>query len=126
MNDHSLRILEFRRIVEQLKDQAACELGRWAVSGIHPASDIESAQRRQKETSEAKSIFQNEGRIPLDGIRDIRPYIEKARLEAMLQPLELLDVCRTLSSARRLRSFLTKLSEHYPLMSSIGGRIITF
>ena len=42
----------------------------------------------------------------------------------MLQPMELLDVAETLASARRLRAFLGKMNDHYPLIGAIAGTIV--
>lgn len=126
MDERSLRVLEFHKIVDKLKEQAACELGRQAAARTSPTNNLETARRRQQETSEARLIIQTEGKIPLTGVRDIRVLIEKAKLESMLQPTDLLEVSQTLGSARRLRSFLVKLSDHYPLISSVGKRIGVF
>jgi DNA mismatch repair protein MutS2 len=126
MDERSLRVLEFHKIVERLKEQAACELGRQAAARTAPSHDLETARKRQQETSEARLIIQTEGKIPLTGVRDIRFLIEKAKLESMLQPTDLLDVSQTLGSARRLRAFLMKLADHYPLISSVGRRIGVF
>ncbi|MDO8589483.1 MAG: endonuclease MutS2 [Armatimonadota bacterium] len=126
MNERSLRVLEFHKIIDTLKDQAASELGRQAAARTSPSSDLELVKLRQRETSEATAILQGEGRIPLSGIRDIRPLVEKAGIESMLQQLELLDIAETLAAGRRLRAFLVKLQERYPLIVALGRKIVVF
>ena len=72
MEEHTLRVLEFDKIIARLQDQAACSLGREAAGLTYPATDLAVARRKQQETSEARAILQYEGNIPLGGIEDIR------------------------------------------------------
>lgn len=126
MEERTLRVLEYDKIRAMLAERAACSLGRDAATDLAPATDLAFITERQHETSEAREIILNVSAFPLGGIRDIRPHIGKAEREAILQPQELLDVAGTLSSARRLRSFLVKLHESYPRLTAIGARIDSF
>lgn len=126
MEEHTLRVLEFDKIVSRLQEQAACALGREAASLTSPTSELAVAQRRQQETSEARSVLQYEGNIPLGGIEDIRTHVTRAELGATLQPAELLSVQGTLRSSRRLAQFLVKLGEEYPLLAELGAEIEQF
>jgi len=126
MEQHTLKVLEFEKILNKLQDQAACALGREVASLTYPATDLEVARRKQKETSEARAILQYEGNIPLGGIEDIRTCIERADIGGILQPGELLSVQGTLRSSRRLRQFLHKLKEKYPLLGDLASEIEPF
>ena len=124
MNEHSVRVLEFQKIVDKVKEQAVCDLGKQAASRLLPTSDLELARKWQRETSEAEAILRSEGNIPLGGVRDVRTLVEKARLEATLQPEELLDLSQTLAAGRRVRSFLVARGDDYPLVCEIAKRIV--
>ncbi|MDH7602456.1 MAG: endonuclease MutS2 [Armatimonadota bacterium] len=126
MDQHTLTVLEFDKIIARLAQQAACALGREKALLTQPTSCIETAKIRQRETTEAKAILEQEGAIPLGGIEDIRPYLERASIGAMLQPTELLAVQSTLAAARRLGSFLTRLRDKYPTLGELGARIEFF
>jgi len=126
MEEHTLRVLEFGKIISKLQDQAACALGREVAGLTYPTTDIEVAKRKQQETDEARTILQYEGNIPLGGIEDIRSYIERAGIEALLQPHELLSILGTLQASSRLGQFLKKLRVKYPLLGELGSEIEHF
>jgi len=102
MDEHTLKVLEFDKIVAKLQNQTACALGREVAGFTSPTDNLDLARHRQQETSEARAILQYEGNIPLGGIEDIRQQVERAALGALLNPVELLAVQGTLASARRL------------------------
>ncbi len=126
MEEHTLKVLEFDKIVVKLQDNAACALGREVAGAIYVTDDLNLARRKQQETSEARAILQYEGNIPLGGIEDIRPSVERAALGSILCPVELLAVQGTLSSARRLSQFLVRLREKCPILGSLGAEIESF
>ena len=126
MEEHTLRVLEFDKVIARLQEQAACALGREAAGLVEPTTDLDVATRRQQETSEARAIMQYEGNIPLGGIEDIRTYVNRAAIGALLQPSELLSIRGALQSCRRLAAFLTKLSPKYPIMGELGTQIEQF
>jgi DNA mismatch repair protein MutS2 len=126
MEEHTLRVLEFEKVVSRLQDQAACSIGREVAGLTYPTTDLETAKRKQRETSEARDILQYVGTIPLGGISDIRTNVERARIEALLQPHDLLSIQATLQSSGRLRTFLERLTEKYPILSDLATEIERF
>ncbi len=126
MEEHSLRVLEFEKVISGLQDQAACSLGREAAGLTYPTRDLEAAKNKQRETTQARAILDYEGNIPLGGIEDIRAHVEKAAIGSLLQPRDLLAVQNTLRSAKRLGQFLGKLKAKYPVMGELGSEIEFF
>jgi len=126
MEEHTLRVLEFDKILAMLEGQAACSLGREVARLTYPTTDLAVAQRKQQETSEARSMLQYEGNIPLGGITDIRSLVQRASVGGLLQPSELLSVQNTLRSSKRLGQFLVKLKARYPLLGDLGSEIDYF
>ncbi len=86
MDEHTLRVLEFEKIILELQEQTACALGREVASLTYPTKDLEAARKKQQETTEARNIIIHEGNIPFGGIEDIRQYLERASVGSMLQP----------------------------------------
>jgi len=126
MEEHTLRVLEFEKIIAKLQEQTACGLGREVAALTFPATDLEVARKRQAETSEARAILQYEGNIPLGGIMDIRKFVERAEVGSLLQPDELLTVQGTLMGSRRLGAFLAKLKVKYPILGDLASEIEPF
>lgn len=126
MEAQALKVLEFDKIVNMLAEHTACSLGQERALALVPQTDIEFIRRMQTETSEAKDILDSHGSMPLGGITDVRLLIHKASLDAVLQPLDLLDVAQTFAAARRLRSFLLKFKDQYPEMVRAASEISGF
>ena len=126
MEEHTLRVLEFEKVISKLQDQAACAIGREVAGLSYPTTDLETARRKQSETSEARAILQYEGNIPLGGIEDVRHQVERAGIEALLQPHELLSILGTLQASARLGVFLNKLKPKYVILGDLGGEIEQF
>ena len=126
MDAHTLKVLEFDKIVARLEARAACSLGRELAAQTQPSDQLEIARKLLRETSEAKAILEYEGEIPLGGIEDIRSYLERARVGAMLHPTELLAVQNTLAGTRRLAAFLCRIKDKYPTLGELGSQILAF
>lgn len=109
-----------------LRARTACSLGDDVARQLQPTVDRLTISEGQRETSEAAAIVNEEGSLPLGGLYDIRPYITKAQIDSLLQPSELLEVAGTLSSARRLRTFVLKRGEKSPKLGEIAVNIGQF
>ena len=57
MNQKSLRVLEFNKIIELLKSKASSSLGLKYIEELVPSSDFEEVKYMQQETSETQSIL---------------------------------------------------------------------
>lgn len=126
MDGQVQRTLEFNKIIDMLAEQTACSLGRERALALAPQTRVDAIRHIQAETTEARTILDAQGSMPLGGITDVRPLIRKAQMDAILQPLELIDVAQTLAAARRLRSFLLKFHEKCPRLTEVAGGMSTF
>jgi len=125
MDAHTLKILEYPKVLEKLAAHTSNPMGRAAALALTPSADPEVVQRRLQETREARGILERESGMPLGGIGDIRPHVEHAAIEYRLTPLELLDVAQTVATARRLKSYLLKRCEAYPLLAEMARQMPT-
>ncbi|MGQ9525098.1 MAG: endonuclease MutS2 [Armatimonadota bacterium] len=126
MDEHTLTVLEFDKVKAQLRSYATCQLGLDQIDRLQPCAEVRWIQRALDEVTEARRIFAARRDIPMGGIRDIRPLLEKAGLGVFLHPMELLDVQSTLAAARRLRAFLMKHPDETPLLSGLGRSLGVF
>ncbi|MHB0913779.1 MAG: endonuclease MutS2 [Armatimonadota bacterium] len=108
MDSHSLAVLEYDAVISMLRDRTACALGDDLARRLEPSADLLTIREGLRETGEALTIIEEEGALPLGGIHDIRPQVTRAAMDALLDPSELLSVAETLSSGRRLRTFVQK------------------
>src|SRR5207237_8452654 len=116
MDAHTLRVLEFQKVLDRLTGHATNSMGREAALALTPTSYAEIVNRRLQETREAREIVENDSGMPLSAIHDIREPVERAGRGGRLVPLELLDIAYTVSSPPRLKVFLHKRVQRYPLL----------
>ncbi len=123
MDSHSLRVLEYPRVLDLLAEQTSNPMGREAALSLAPSCFPEVVERRLRETAEACLLLERGNGMPLGGIRDIREAVSRAALEMLLAPVELLDVAQTIAAAQRLRTFLVKQVDAVPTLAEIAGNI---
>lgn len=126
MDSRALRVLEYGAILEILAGHAASSLGRARALSLVPLTHGADVERALSETTEARYLLDQPGGIPLGGVTDIRPFIERAAVGALLDPKDLLAVSATFSAAKRLRSLLSGKVERAPLLSDLGAQIADF
>ncbi|GAA4704582.1 endonuclease MutS2 [Brevibacillus fulvus] len=125
MEQRVLKTLEFDKVIQLLTDKASSVLGKEKASELVPFTNIDQARLAQQATTEGATVLRLKGSVPLGGIRDIRSSVQRARLGAMLAPMELLDVASTIFAGRRLKNFLLDLAEEaaLPLLKFSAERI---
>ena len=123
MDSHSLKVLEYGKILERLAELASNSMGREAALALTPSVHPEIVARRLQETREARHLLDSDSGMPLGGIHDIRDLVEQAAKGIGLAPPELLDVAETVGATRRLKQYLIKRAESCPLLAEIGGNL---
>ena len=129
MNQKSLRVLEFNKIIELLKSKASSSLGLKYIEELVPSSDYEEVKYMQQETSETQSILTKRGYVGLQGIHDIEDKVKRAGVGASLDPGSLIMIADTLRAARTLRNSLSGSDEedfNYPIIQSLSNGLYAY
>src|SRR5947209_20565001 len=126
MNAHTLKVLEYEQVRALLAEHISTDLGRERVAELAPLDDREEISRRLEETSEARRVMDTSGSLPLGGIHDVRPAVEAAARDGLIEAQALLDLADTVASGRRLRSFLLKRADEAPRLGALGREIGDF
>lgn len=105
MQEKTLRVLEFDKIVRMLVSLTASELGREIAEEVAPEADFGKIQRILKETSDGVSFVARKGSPPLGGIHDIRGSLKRVEIGGVLNPGELIKVADTLRACRNLKKY---------------------
>lgn len=105
MNEKTLRILEFDKIVKKLESLTSSPLGRELAGELEPGSDYTKIQALLKETSDGASFIVRKGSPPMGGIHDIRSSLKRVDMGAVLSPGELLRIADTLRACRNLKNY---------------------
>jgi DNA mismatch repair protein MutS2 len=104
MDGRSQTILEYDKILSELMDLAHSEPGAELCAALQPSPDLATVQRRQAETADAVRLILEKGVLPLGGVSEIRPAVQRARSGAVLAIRELLHLNAFLAAVDRVRA----------------------
>jgi len=125
VDDRTLAVLEFQHVLDLCAEEASSSLGRDFVRAMTPATSLAEVERLLAETTEARSLVDRGTHIPLGGIHDIRPSLERASAGGVLDPAALLDIASTIGAAHALRAFFQE-QEGTPAMAAIASGLGSF
>ncbi len=105
MNEKTIRILEYNKIIDRLVSLTASNLGSELAKQLMPDNDFEKIKINLKETSDGVNFISRRGSPPLGGIHDIRDSIRRADIGSMLNLRELIRVAGVLRAVRNLKNY---------------------
>ena len=105
MNEKSLKILEFHKIISQLTEYAASQPGKAMCQNLAPSSDYEEILTWQAQTTDAVSRLRMKGTISFSGVKDIGDSLKRLEIGSSLNIIELLSISSLLTVAARARSY---------------------
>ena len=105
MNEKTLRILEYPKIIEMLTEYAGSVQGKEKCRNLQPSSDLSEILKRQRETSDALARIYKKGNQSFGGVRDIRPALLRLRVGASISMTELLHIASLLETTLRVRNY---------------------
>jgi DNA mismatch repair protein MutS2 len=126
LNERTIRILEFPKIVAKVEALATSNYGKELVRELVPLTDPALIRQAQQITSEMARLLEENDRIPLGGIFDIRDSLKRAAIGSVLSPQELLEVASTLRASRLMKDYLTGRTASAEHLSEWGGRLGSF
>lgn len=122
MHEKSILTLEYPKILEKVAREAAFSASKALVMELRPTPNLEEAQHRLAYTSEANHLIDLRNDAGIQGAHDIRPYLERAAREGVLQPTELLEIHSTVKSSIFVAHMLEKLeASDFPLLRQLGA-----
>lgn len=105
MNEKTLRVLEFDKIINKLVSLTASPLGKELAEELLPEADFSMVQKALKETSDGVTFIARRGSPPMGGIHDIRDSLRRVEIGSVLSPGELLKTAGVLRVVRNLKSY---------------------
>jgi len=111
MDKHTIEVLEYKKIINELKDYTATSLGKEIVKNINPVSDISYVEESLEEVTASKKILDEYGRPPFGGIRDLRKILKKTNKDIVLTTDEIGKVQTTIRGFRNIKNYFTNIIE---------------
>lgn len=123
INEKTITVLELHKILERLAKQTSFSASADLARELHPSTDLEEARIWQRETAEARELFENKTNVTLGGARDVRDVAISAQRGVMIEASVLLDIRTTLRRGTTIKRTLGRMEHHYPLLAEIVGEI---
>ncbi|MBU1627840.1 endonuclease MutS2 [bacterium] len=114
MNERTLKVLEFDKIVEYLEGYTITEYGKLKNSNIMPSSDKDVVIKLLDETSEAILLMESISGNYLRGIKDLRTPLDRSKILGIhLKPLELIEVAVLAKISREFKDAFHKVEGEF-------------
>ena len=124
MNQHTLDVLEYDKIKELLVGYTASGLGARLAQEIQPLTDLQRIEQLIAETTELKRLLSLDRYLPLGGLHDLSPILEKLDTGAdSLIIEEIMSVKDTLRAFRIVKGFLEDAKGDYPHLRQLAAEI---
>ena len=123
MNINTFEKLQLNEVKELIKNYCVSSLGKELIEKINPSGNFNIVKRRLNENKEARKILENSNHIPLEGLFNINPIIEKVEKGMILEPNELISVEDFLRGCRKIKSFMRDKEFYSPKLSSYALNI---
>ena len=124
MNQHALDVLEYDKIRELLVSYTASGLGARLAQRIQPLTDLHRIEWLIAETTELKRLLSPDRYLPLGGLHDLSPILEKSDKGADILTIEdIMHVKETLRAFRIVKEFLADAKGDYPYLRQLAGEI---
>ena len=117
MNKRSLRILGFYQVQNMLVRLAPSRMSKEIARRLKPVCDAEEVARSLNDTEEAYRCLQSEASVPMGGIVDIRPALEKARRDVTLEGQDCIDIWNNVRRYGDIRQYFMDKGEDYPQLA---------
>jgi DNA mismatch repair protein MutS2 len=106
MNTKSLKVLEYYKIKDKIKEYTHTTAGKDIIENLEPYTNIYEVREHLQETHEAILLLSKKGSAPFEGIWDVRDAIIRASKEASLMPNQLLRIAQMLRCARLFKGYV--------------------
>lgn len=123
MNNKTMEKLNYTKLKELVKSYCVSSLGKELIDKLYPSSDIKQVNRRLEETSEGRRLLDASYHIPLEGVFNINPLIEKMDKGGVLEPSELVTIGDFLRGCRKIKNFIKDKEGYAETLSAYGENI---
>ena len=115
IDPHTLKLLEFDKVLPELRDHADSAWGRELSMALAPQTDVESARHEHARLREWASLEDADPRPPGLALDDLRPLLDALDEGVVLEPGDLLEVARAIALAIELAAVVDR-SETVPIL----------
>ena len=118
--DRHYSVLEYDKALALLRERTVSRLGAGMAASLLPATHPGEIKERLAETTEAVSVINQKGALPLGEFGDVSGHASRADKGGSLTMGQLLEVARHLSIVRKAAAFIKTGTDGIPILRSIA------
>lgn len=120
------KTLEFDKILDKLSGYTQSETTKNKIKELTPFAELSDAKQAQRETTEAVITMLKLGAPPVSlGVNSPAAAVKRTEMGGTLSAKELIEICKLLYVARRMKSYLGETHEECEILKDIQEQIIT-
>ena len=111
IDSKSMEKLEYSKVINELSGHTVSDLGSQKAREIRPEITHDKVERMLEETDDAVTILRLKGGIPLGSFHDVRPYVKRMEISAVLSGQELIQIGQLLKGMHEIIDFFMGLKK---------------
>lgn len=111
MKERSIKILEFHKIKEKIKEYAITSGAKELIDELQPYGNVYEIKEHIQETNEALDLLMTKGNPPFVGFYDVRDGVSRVLKGGTLNALQLIRIGNMLRSARGFFDYIKRKDE---------------
>ena len=123
MDKLTLENLDYYKLKEIVKGYCVSGLGKRLIDKIEPIYNLKIVKQRLKETTEGRNLLNSSYHLPLEGIFNITPLIDKIEKGIILKPEELYSISNFLRGSRKVKNFIKDKEGYAETLCQYGNNI---
>lgn len=123
MDKLTLENLDYYKLKEIVKGYCVSGLGKRLIDKIEPIYNLKIVKQRLKETTEGRNLLNSSYHLPLEGIFNITPLIDKIEKGIILEPEELYSISNFLRGSRKVKNFIKHKEGYAETLCQYGNNI---
>lgn len=111
----TLKQIEFSLVLDFIAKYCISSPGKEIIKRLSPSDDVFYLRNEHRLIAEAVALIMSDDSLPLENLHDTRHLIHKAKIQnAVLQPVDLLEITDMLRVSRLIVSFIKPKDEQLP------------
>ena len=123
MNPKSLILLEFHKVLDNLKSYATFELSEKLAGSLRPSSNLEKARLLQEQTRQARALLNLTDEFSFRGAVDMRPLADQALHQMTLEAPTMIAIRVSLTLSRDTKRIFLDKAEIAPALAEIARNL---
>jgi len=123
MEQETLKTLEYFSILNEIENLCITKGAKEYAKSLRPFTTYDESLNSMRETTEAKSFYQEEGDLPFLEFVDIEPILEKIKVLSLVTGEDLLRIATAISTLTEIKEIGEAYNANFSLIQSYTSKI---